>query len=213
MNLDRFAWPSAVVLVAAMGFGYFHADPPPAPTESKVEVAPTGPVVIRELRQLAKLETAALRVEKVVDLKDHQSRLHGLVEAEDHVLFVAAGEVTLGVDLSRVGDDDIGFDEATKTARIELPEPEVLATRFDEQHSYVHARETDMLARRNEGLEAAARREASKQFEAVGREPRSIEIAKTHAETELRTLAKAWGAKELVVTWKTPKGEVDVAAK
>ena len=148
----------------------------------------------------------------MIDLKDHQQHLHGLVEADDRLLFVASGEVTLGVDLSKVGDADVGFDEVTKIGRIELAEPEVFATRFDEAHSHVHSRQTDMLAQRNEGLEASARREAAAAFAAAGREPRSIELAKTHAESELRTLAKAWGATDLVVTWKAPHGEVDLAA-
>jgi len=211
-HVARFAWPAAFVAIAAMGFGWLRTDPPPV-RPSEITVAHAGPTVVRELRALSKLETASIRVEKVIDMKDHQRHIHGLVEANDTLLFVAAGEVVLGVDLGKVGEADVSFDETTKRATIALPQPEVFSTRFDEEHSYVHSRKTDLLADRNEGLEAAARREATKAFAASGREPRAVEMARSRAEEQLRALAKAWGASDLVVTWQTPKGEVDLAAK
>jgi hypothetical protein len=210
-TVARLGWPVAFVAVAAIAFGYLREDKPPA--TSVVRVEHEGATIVRELRTLARLETATLRVEKVVELKDHQKRLHGVVEADDALLFVAAGEVVLGVDLSKLEEGDLRLDPTTGVSHIELPAPEVLSTRFDESRSYVHSRSTDLLARRNEGLEGAARREALAAFAAAGREPASIEAAKVQAERQLRALAKAWGVKELVVTWKSPRGEVDVAPK
>jgi hypothetical protein len=207
-NLARLAWPAAFVAVAAMGFGWTRTESPREPVHEVTVTPQTGPTVVRELRALSRLETAALRVEKVIDLKDHQKRFHGLVDADDSLLFVAAGEVVLGVDLSK---SEVTFDEATKTARITLPDPEVFTTRFDEPHSYVHSRRTDMLAERNEGLEATARREATKAFAAAGREASAQELAKSHAESQLRALSRAWGARDLEVTWRGPQGEVATA--
>ena len=206
-TVARIAWPAAFVAVAAMGFAYLR-EPKPATSEVRVEHA--GATVVRELRSLSRLETSALHVEKVIELKDHQTRLHGLVDANDSLLFVAAGEVVIGVDLSKLTDGDVTSDPATGVAYVELPAPEVLSTRFDESRSYVHSRSTDVLARRNEGLEGAARREALAAFAAAGRDPRALEAAKAQAERQLRSLARAWGAKDLVVTWRAPRGEVDV---
>lgn len=204
--MTRLAWPAAFVAVAAMGFGYLREPPkPPAPI-----VEHEGATVVREIRALARLETTTLRLEKVVSLRDHQERLHGLVGADDALLFVAAGEVILGVDLAKLGPDDVRFDAKTGQAFVELPAPEVLETHFDEARSYVHTRSTDVLARRNEGLEAAARRSARDAFLAAAREPAALESAKARAEEQLRGLARAWGARELVVTWKAPSGEVAV---
>jgi hypothetical protein len=210
-TVARFAWPGAFVAIAAMGFGYAREQRPPPTSEIRVEHE--GATVVRELRALSRLETSSLRVEKVVDLKDHQKALYGLVDADDSLLFVAAGEVVLGVDLSKLADDDVRSDATTKVAYVELPAPEVLSTRFDEARSYVHARKTDTLARRNEGLEAAARRDALAAFARAGSDPQAIDAAKVQAERQLRALAKAWGAADLVVTWKAPRGEVDVAQK
>jgi hypothetical protein len=206
----RFAWPAAFVAVAAMGFGYLRAPKLAEPT-SDVRVEHSGATIVRELRALSRLETSSLHLEKVIELTDHQKRLHGLVDADDSILFVAAGEVVLGVDLAKLADGDVRSDPKTGVAYVDLPAPEILSTRFDEAHSHVHARSTDVLAERNEGLEAAARREALAAFEAAGRDPRAMETARSQAERELRALAKAWGAKDLVVTWKGVQGEVGVA--
>jgi len=214
-TVARFAWPAAFVAIAAMGFGYLREPKPSAPT-SEVRVDHAGATVVRELRSLSRLETSSMHVEKVIALSDHQQRLRGLVDADDSLLFVAVGEVVLGVDLSKLAEADVRSDPATGIAYVELPAPEVLSTRFDETRSYVHTRKTDLLARRNEGLEGAARREALAAFAAAGRDPRALEAAKATAEKQLRSLAKAWGAKDLVVSWKGPSGEVpldDLAKK
>jgi uncharacterized protein DUF4230 len=194
-----------------MTFAFLRESRPPPATE--VRVTHPGATVIKEIRALGRLETAALHVEKVVEVKDHQTKLYGAVEADDALLFVAAGEVVLGVDLAKLEDGDVSFDPVTRKAEVKLPPIEVLSTRFDEARSYVHARSTDVLAKRNEGLESTARREALTAFAAAGKEPRSVDLAKEHAEKQVRVLAKGWGATDLVVTWKAPRGEVDMAAK
>ncbi len=198
----RFAWPAAFVLALGMTFSYLRSRDDAERTADTTRVEHASPTILKELRDLGRLETTSLHVEKVVDVKDHQKRLLGLVDATDNMLFVASGEVVLGVDLARMRDEDSTFDPTTRTATIILPPPEILSSRFDELRSYVHARETDVLAKRNEGLEAYARREALASFEAAGREETNVVRAKQQAERQLRALAKAWGVHELVVKWR-----------
>ncbi len=205
----RFAWPAAFVAVAAMGFGLVRPAPPPAATHVLVEQP--APNVVKELRALGRLQTAALHLEKVVDIADHQTRLFGLLEARDSLLYVASGEVVLGVDLERLGPDDAGYDRATGVARVRLPEPEVLSSRLDEVSSHVHARHTELLARRAPELEQLARQRALTAFAAAAEEPRARELARAQAARQLEALAKAWGARELVVTWRAiAPGELPV---
>ncbi|MBF5066664.1 DUF4230 domain-containing protein, partial [Salmonella enterica subsp. enterica serovar Istanbul] len=99
----------------------------------------------------------------------------------------------MGVDLGKLRDGDARFVEATRTAYVTLPAPGVLSTRFDEPHSYVHARATDLLAKRNEALESVARRDAVVAFEAAAKDPKAVARAKDQAEKQIRALAKAWG--------------------
>ena len=64
-----------------MTFAYLHdARPKPA---SEVRIEHPTPTMLKELRELARLETLSLHVEKIVDVKDHQTRLYGLVDAND----------------------------------------------------------------------------------------------------------------------------------
>lgn len=195
----RFAWPAAFVIVAALGFTLLRDRTAAGTAEVRVQGSHT---VVKSLHDLARLETTSLHVEKVIDVRDHQRRLYGLLETEDSLLFIAAGEVVIGVDLAKLREDDARFDEVTRTATINLPEPEVLSTRFDEMRSYVHSRKTGTLAERNEQLEALARREAVAAFDAAGRQKDVRDRAKEQAERQIRALATAWGAKNVNVAWR-----------
>jgi len=191
----RLAWPLAFVVVAVLYFRSRTPESPPVET----------PAVVSELRALARLETARMHVEKVVELRDHQERWHGLVEGDDTILFVATGEVVLGVDLARA---ELRYDADTRTAYAELAPPEVFGVRFDEGRSHVVLRKTDLLAKRSEGLEGQARKRAHETFEAAARE--AIPFARAQAESQLRALARAWGARDVIVAWREPQGEVAV---
>lgn len=210
-NATRLAWPAAFVAVAAMAFAYLGNRPQAPASDVRVHASST---VVKSLRDIARLETTSMHVEKIIDIKDRQARLFGLVEGNDALLYVASGEVIVGVDLTKLRDDDARFDEATKTATITLPEPEVLSTRFDEAKSHVYSRDTDVVAKRNEQLEQLARQEAIAAFEAAGRQKETTTRAEEQAERQLRALATAWGAKEVVVKWRplVPQ-ERDVAGK
>ena len=159
------------------------------------------PSLLIAIRDMSKLETAEVHVEKVVDLTDRQSSFFGLVETKDAILLVAVGRAVVGVDLGKMRDEDVTLDGATGTARINLPEPEVLSARLDEDATYVFARSTDLLARRNEQLEASARRQAQRAIEAAARTPDVTQRARNQAEKQLTALAKALGAKQVEVTF------------
>ena len=54
---------------------------------------PTG-TILMAIRDVARLETSELHLEKVIDLTDKQSRFFGLLNTSDAVLLIAAGDVT-----------------------------------------------------------------------------------------------------------------------
>src|SRR6185503_8569356 len=60
------------------------------------------PDVITQVRELSRLEGVSYHVERVVDLKDEQRTLLGMVSANDAILLVASGEVVAGVDLAEL---------------------------------------------------------------------------------------------------------------
>lgn len=174
--------------------------PPPATTNVIVERA--TPSLLVAVKDLAKLETTQVHVEKVVDLTDRQSRLFGLVESEDALLLVAVGHATVGVDLGTLGEGDVTFDEATRSATITLPQPEVLGAALDEGATYVHRRDTDLLAKRNERLEGKARKAAVEAIEKAASTEEVMDRARAGAEKQLTSLAKSLGAREVTIRWR-----------
>src|ERR1041384_70788 len=70
---------------------------------SRTVVRPTG-TILMAVRDLARLETNELHMEKVIDLTDKQSRFFGLIDTTDAILLIAAGDVTIGIDLTKMGD-------------------------------------------------------------------------------------------------------------
>jgi len=185
----------AVLVVALVVLGPKLLFPPP---DHVITERPT-PSLLLAIREVSRLETAEVHVEKVVDLTDRQSAFFGLVEAKDALLLVAVGRATVGVDLGKMRDQDVTFDPKTGVARIDLPEPEVLSATLDEDGTYVFARSTDLLAKRNEQLEASARRQAQRAIEAAARTPDVMRRARSQAEKQLSALARALGAKQVEV--------------
>ncbi|HTN88221.1 MAG TPA: DUF4230 domain-containing protein [Sorangium sp.] len=199
-----------VALLASVGFGALVVAPrlrAPAPPDTVV--ARPSPALVIAIRDLARLETTEVHVEKVVDLADRQSRLFGLVQATDALLLVAVGHVTIGVDLARLGEDDIAMDPETGVARLTLPAPEVFSTRLDEEETYVYTRSTSLLARRNEQLESRARKEATAAIEKAALEGNVMARAKAQAERQIRALATQLGAKRVEIRWREVGGGGD----
>ncbi len=188
------------VVAAGLAASAWLTPPPPAPT-SVITVRPTAAILVA-VRDLARLETGEVHVEKVIDLTDQQKRLFGLLDATDALLLVAVGHATLGVDLSKVRDDDITMDATGKVATLRLPPIELLQAGLDEDATYVYTRSTSVLARRNEQLEAQARREAVAAIKKVATTPDMMTRARAQAERQLRALVSRLGAERVEITWR-----------
>lgn len=166
----------------------------PAPPSVRPTVA-----VVTAIRELARLESATAHVERIVELTDTQERLFGLVRSEDTILLVAAADVTAGVDLAALGEDDVAIDERTGEVTITLPRAAVLTTAVDEARTYVHARTTDILAERREDLETLARREAQTSLEAAAVEGGLLTRADASAARTVEALCRSLGHERVTI--------------
>lgn len=171
----------------------------PAPEPSSVEVVRPTPSVVTALRDLARLESAEAHVERVVDLRDRQSVFFGMVDADDAILLVAAGDIVAGVDLSQLEDDAIEADLATGRVRVRLPPSEVFSARLDNQRTYVHTRSTDVLARRSQTLETRARQEAERTLQAAALESGLLTRADRNAARTVESLVRSLGYTDVEV--------------
>jgi hypothetical protein len=162
------------------------------------------PDVVTAVRALSRLESTAFHMERVIDLKDEQSRLFGLVSGEDAILLVAVADVTAGVDLGRLGPADVEVSPDRTRVRIQLPRAEVLQTVLDGEHTYVHTRRTDLLARRNETLETNARKEAERTLTQAALSAGILDKADEQARRVIRELVTALGFLEVEVVTRPP---------
>jgi hypothetical protein len=163
----------------------------------------SGPSVVVAVRDLARLQSVEYHVERVIDLRDRQSLLFGLIRTQDAILFVAVGQVTAGVDLNELGERDVVVDRERGAAVITLPPARVQAVRLDNERSWVYARVTDALARRREDLETRARREAERTLEQAALDAGILQRARTNAEHTVAALVRSLGYTTVTVTSRT----------
>ncbi|MCB9596675.1 MAG: DUF4230 domain-containing protein [Sandaracinaceae bacterium] len=174
--------------------------PDPEPTEV-LEVRPTPSVVIA-IRDLARLETTSFHVERVIDMTSTQRRLFGLVQAEDSILLVAAADIVAGVDLADVSEDDVVIEG--ERVVLTVPAPEIFTVALDNERTYVHRRDTDVLAQRSANLETRARREAERTLREAAIEAGIYDRARASAERSLGSLVRSLGYEDVTVRFRDP---------
>ena len=184
----------AIVAVAALAVSTLW------PRPSEATTLRYTPSVVTAVKDLARLESVEFHVERVIDLRDQQSLLFGLIRTQDAILFVAVGEVTAGVDLNELADGDVVVDQANNAVRITLPAARVLTTRLDNEHSWVYARTTDALAQRHEDLETRARQEAEKTLEQNAIDSGILARARDNAERTIAAFVRSLGYETVTVT-------------
>jgi hypothetical protein len=198
----------ALGLAAGLGF-YFGGRTSEEKPDVETVVRPS-PSVIVAVRELARLEGAEYHIERVVDLREKQSRLFGLVEAEDAILLVAAGEVRAGVDLEEIGEGDLKVDEARHSVSLILPRARVFSRSLDGDRTYVHTRSTGLLATRKESLETRARQEAERTLEEAALEGGILRTAEQSVRRTVTGLLRSLGFVEIDVHFRgegEPSGE------
>jgi hypothetical protein len=161
----------------------------PTPT-----IIPDPVSIIRQVRSLSRLETASYTVEKVITAESGQGTFAFLFG--DRLILVAHGQVIAGVDLGKMGEDDIILAEEG-TAVVTLPPAEILVVNLDNQDSYIYDRDTGVIGM-NPALETEARRAAEQEILNVALEDGILEMAQVNAETYVRNLILALGFREVI---------------
>ena len=164
----------------------------PTPT-----VVPDPVTIIREVRGLSRLETAAYTVEKIITAESQQGPFAFLFG--DRLIFVAHGQVIAGVDLARLEAADIAVD-GEGGVDIVLPEAEVFVAALDSEQSYVFHRDTGVIGMKAD-LETAARRAAEEEILEAALEDGILDMAQSNAESYVRHLILTLGFKEVRVSY------------
>jgi hypothetical protein len=169
--------------------------------EKEPETRPL-PDVITEIRELSRLEGVSFHIERVVDLKDQQQALFGLVPVEDAILLIASGDVTAGVDLGALEPDDVVVSPDRRRVTIRLPHSEVFSARLDNDRTLVHTRKTDLLAKRKESLETEARKAAEKTLRSAAEEAGILKRADESVARTVRNLVRSLGFEDVAISFR-----------
>lgn len=158
--------------------------------------------IIHEVRSLARLETIQYTVEKVITAETGQGAFAFFLG--DRLLFVAHGIVIAGVDLEKLGTDDLNVEDNVLFVR--LPEAEVFIATLDNEQSYVYDRDTGLLTKGDVNLETTARRVAEQKIEESALEDGILDLAQENASNYLyRLLREIGGYSDVIFVTPTPE--------
>lgn len=169
-----------------------------APPSLTTTTRPT-PTVLLAVRDLSRLEATEMHLERVIQMTDTQRVLFGMTEASDTILLVAAADVIAGVDLAAVSDDAVVIDAASGAVTVIVPHASIFSSRLDSTRTFVHARDTELLAERSTGLESRARAEAERTLSQAALEAGILERAETSARHTLTSLLNALGYEQVTI--------------
>jgi cell division protein FtsL len=156
----------------------------PTPT-----VIPDPVTYITEVRSLARLETIQYSIEKVITAEVGQGTFGFLFG--DKLLFVAHGTVIAGIDMEKIGPQDLRLENGVLV--VKLPAPEIFVATLDNDKSYVYDRDTGALTAGDINLETTARQAAEQEIRKAAEEDGILKLAQQNAETYLSKFFAALG--------------------
>lgn len=185
---------SLVTLLAGVGLAsWFFL----RPSRSSTYVDTSRESIIKEMRQLGRLETASFTIEKIIEAgKDDSSPWRNLLFG-DKLLLIANGEVIAGYDLSALADGDV--EKMSKTLRIKLPAPQILSARLDNEKTRVYDRNQGILSRGDKDLETEARLAAEQSIREAACAAGILGQAQENAVKQLKALFGSLGYTDIII--------------
>jgi hypothetical protein len=170
-----------------------------APQEKTVDLS----MLVTQVRELNRLETAAMRVVHVGRVtQSHRAVPKPLTG--DEITFLATGDVIAGIDLSRLRQEDV-WRSPDGTINLRLPPPQILVSRVDNKESRVMSRKTGVLRRADTDLESRARQHAEENIRAEALRKGILSMASQNAEQKMGDLLRTLGVERVrFVSSRTP---------
>lgn len=141
--------------------------------------------VVKEMKELGRLETAQFTIEKIIDAKTAGGRLQQFLFG-DQVLLIAHGQVIAGFDLAELKESDVKVDGTHLV--LQLPAPMILVTAIDNQKTRVYDRRQGLLSKGDADLESEARQEAEIEIRKAACEAGILEQATENAQKQLSVM-------------------------
>jgi len=155
------------------------------------------PVVVRQIQQLQRLETVLYTLENVVEGEHNYASVLPKLLTADRILLIGHGEVVAGIDLGKIGSDDVVVQGRSVTLR--LPKAEIFSTRIDNQKTRVYSRDTGILVPVDPNLETDVRREAERQLREAALRDGILEAAGRNGRATLTSFLKGLGFQQVEI--------------
>ena len=155
-----------------------------------------APAMVREIQGLSELVSVKYKVQKVVSLEEKKSPV-----GSEKLLLIVQAEVLAGVDLASLPAGSIRI-LPDKQVKIALPQARIFHIVIDDKETKVWDRQITWWTpwvSPNLDLERQARLAATKSVEQAALEMGILEQARRNAETVIRNLLQAAGARSVVV--------------
>lgn len=149
-----------------------------------------GASVIKELRDLNRLETASFTIEKIIDAGTSGNVFQEFIYG-DKILLIAHGDVVGGFDLSQLDQNSVIV--SGTTLQITLPKPQILSATLDNAQTRVYDRRLGLLSHGDKDLESKARLAATQSIQDAACKASILTEATNNARKQLTALFKALG--------------------
>ncbi len=148
------------------------------------------PTVIRQIRELQRLETVSYTMDKIVSGERENPVLPRFL-AGDRLLLVVHGEAIAGVDLSKLQPSDVVVNG--RSVSIRLPQAEIFTVRLDNAKTRVYSRDTGLFSTPDPNLEGEVRQEAERQLQAAALQDGILKTADKNARQTISSMLTGLG--------------------
>lgn len=182
------------VLSLTTGLGLLHLMD--ALRGGRAQINVDQPTVVRQVRQLQRLETVSYTMDKIIS-GEHANAYLPKFLAGDRLLLVVHGEVVGGINLAALQPGDVLI-QGQKVS-IHLPAAEVFSTRIDNALTRVYSRDTGLFSSPDPNLESEVREEAERQLQQAALQGGILKTAADNARSTISGMLHGFGFREVDV--------------
>jgi hypothetical protein len=154
------------------------------------------PTVVRQIRQLQRLETVSYTMDKIISGGTDNPYLPKFLIG-DRLLLLVHGEVIAGINLARVQPGDVTV--RGRDISIRLPPAEIFSTRLDNAQTRVYSRDTGLFSTADPNLETEVRQEGERQLQQSALQDGILKAADQNARNTMTSFLQGLGFGQVTI--------------